>query len=89
MGEAERRVVARCIEIIRETRDGFLSEQYAVGQPIASFSERFACDQAAQAIENEFAMGTIEQCRLLGKPTPAERYRDELAAHARDGGSDA
>jgi hypothetical protein len=71
----ERRLIARCIEIVRETRDGFLSEEYAVGQPLASFQERFACDQAAKAIEDEFAMGTNEQCRLLGKPTPAEQYR--------------
>jgi len=69
------RAVARCIEIARETRDGFLSEQYAVGQPMSSFLERFACDQVAQAIETEFAMGTTEQRALLGKPTLAEEAR--------------
>jgi len=71
---AERWAIARCIEIVRETRDGFLSEKYAVGQPIASFAERFACDQAASAIENEFGLGTIEQCKLLGKPTPFDVF---------------
>jgi hypothetical protein len=74
------RAVARCIEIARETRDSFLSEQYAVGQPLSSIMERFACDQVAQAIENEFTLGTIEQCRLLGKPTPAERLQQGEAA---------
>lgn len=28
----------------------FLSEEYAVGQPISSIQERFACEQCAQAI---------------------------------------
>jgi len=28
----------------------FLSEQYAVNQPMSSFMERFACGQCAQAI---------------------------------------
>lgn len=74
IGTIERRGAARAIEIVRETRDEFLSEHYAVGQPAASFNERFACDQAASAIENEFGLGTIEQCRLLGKPTPFEVY---------------
>jgi len=74
--DPSRVAIARCIAIARETRDGFLSEEYAVDQPLSSFQERFACDQVAQAIENEFAMGTIEQCQLLSKPTPFERYRD-------------
>lgn len=74
-----RRAVARCIEIVRETRDGFLSEQYAVDQPMSSFLERFACDQVAEAIQQEFGMGTIEQCKLLGKPTPAEQLASQGA----------
>lgn len=59
------RAVAQCIAIVREVRDGFLSEEYATGQPVSSFTERFACDQAASAIENHFAIGTTEQHKLL------------------------
>jgi hypothetical protein len=55
MTSTNAKVVARCIEIIREVRDGFLSEEYAVDQPLSSLSERFACDQAVAAIETEFA----------------------------------
>ena len=36
--------------ICEQTRDGFLSEQYATGQPTSSFNERFACGQCAAAI---------------------------------------
>lgn len=75
MEDEVRAAIARCIEIARETRDGFLSEEYATGQPLSSFQERFACNQVAEAIENEFGIGTNEQCRLLGKPTPIEQYR--------------
>ena len=65
--EAKRRAVARCLQIIRETRDGFLSPEYAVDQPLSSIMERFACDQCALAIEDEFALGTFEQRKLLGE----------------------
>jgi hypothetical protein len=54
---------ARCIEVIREVRDAFLSEEYAVGQPLASFSERFASDQAIAAIEEEIAAVTLRASR--------------------------
>ncbi len=53
--------VARCLEIAREVRDGFLSEEYAVGQPLASLNERFACDQIIAAIEREFASNPIAE----------------------------
>lgn len=79
---AIRRGVARCIEIARETRDGFLSPEYATDQPMSSFQERFACDQVAQAIENEFALGTIEQCQLLGKPTPFDQHAAAIRSSA-------
>jgi hypothetical protein len=36
--------------ICEEQQRGFLSEQYAVNQPLSSFSERFACGQCAKAI---------------------------------------
>lgn len=52
--KATRAAVTRCLEIVRRVRDGFLSEEYAVGQPLSSFNERFACDQVEQAIEQEF-----------------------------------
>jgi hypothetical protein len=54
--------------ITREKRDEFLSDQYATGQPLSSFNERFACDEVARAIEDDFAIGTIEQRDLLGLP---------------------
>ena len=75
---AVRQAIARCIEIVREVRDEFLSEQYATPQPLGSFQDRFACEQVAEAIEAAFGMGTNEQCRLLGKPTPMERYRQQI-----------
>lgn len=34
----------------RKQQQDFLSPQYAVGQPISSFSERFACSECAAAI---------------------------------------
>lgn len=74
--DPSRVAVARCLEIVREVQTAFLSKDYAAGQPIASFNERFACDQVASAIEQEFALGTVEQCKLLGKPTPFELWRD-------------
>lgn len=75
--EIDRFTVARCIELAREVRDDFLSEEYAVGQPEASFSERFASERVAQRLENEFGLGTIEQCKLLGRPTPFQQYKNQ------------
>lgn len=37
-------------KICEEQQRSFLSEQYAVNQPLSSFSERFACGQCAKAI---------------------------------------
>ena len=45
---------ARCIAIAEQVRDGFLSEEYAVGQPLSSIQERFACNQVIEAIRAEF-----------------------------------
>lgn len=75
--ERERWAVARCIELVREVCDDFLSPDYATPQPVGSFVERFACSLVAERLENEFGLGTIEQCRLLGKPTPFELYAAE------------
>jgi len=83
--EVERKTVARCIEIIREQREGFLSEQYATPQPIGSFNERFACDACADAIATEFGMGSEEQRALVGKPSHADEHRAALATHPSTG----
>ena len=76
--ELDRYTLARCLEIIRNVRDEFLSDTYAENQPASSFAERFACGQVAERIENEFGLGTSEQCDLLGKPRPIEVYRASL-----------
>jgi hypothetical protein len=39
-----------CIAAIEKQKASFASEQYAVGQPLSSFQERFACDQCIDAI---------------------------------------
>ena len=39
-----------CIAAIEKQKASFASEQYAVGQPLSSFLERFACDQCIDAI---------------------------------------
>ena len=36
--------------VAEEVRDGFLSPEYATGQPLSSFQERFACNQVVDAI---------------------------------------
>ena len=78
MAEGHREAVARCIQIIFETRDGFLSPEYATDQPISSVMERFACDRCIDAISSEFAMGSNEQRQLVGRPTHLEEYRASL-----------
>ena len=47
-------VAIRCAAIAREQARSFLSERYAVGQPMASLTERIVCEMVAQAIEQEF-----------------------------------
>lgn len=42
--------VKACIAIIEAQKASFASEQYAVGQPLSSFQERFACDQCIDGI---------------------------------------
>jgi hypothetical protein len=37
-------------QICEQNMRDFLSEEYAVGQPLSSFSERFACKQCARDI---------------------------------------
>jgi hypothetical protein len=60
---------------VRDVEKEFLSPEYAKEQPVASFNERFACSQVAERIEDEFGIGTNEQCDLLGKPRPIDVYR--------------
>ena len=45
-----RDAIEACARIAEKERDGFLSPQYATGQPLSSLMERFACDQIARAI---------------------------------------
>ena len=42
--------MAEAARICEEQQRVFLSEQYAVNQPLSSFSERFACGLCAKAI---------------------------------------
>ena len=43
-------VVEEAIEACKKQERDFLDPAYTAGQPLASFSERFACDQCARAI---------------------------------------
>jgi hypothetical protein len=43
-------VVEEAIEACKKQERDFLDPAYTTGQPLASFSERFACDQCARAI---------------------------------------
>lgn len=42
----------RCAQACEDQAASFLSPQYATGQPLSSFPERFACQQCADAIRN-------------------------------------
>ena len=42
----------RCVGVAVQQAQEFLSPDYAEGQPLASFSERFACDEVAKAIRS-------------------------------------
>lgn len=53
----------RAALICEEQARDFLSPQYATGQPLSSFNERFACDECARAIRAEIAI-------LAALPTP-------------------
>jgi hypothetical protein len=47
---ARQAAMEEAAKICEEQQRSFLSEQYAVNQPMSSFSERFACGQCAKAI---------------------------------------
>lgn len=39
------------LRIVKEQKAVFASDEYAVGQPLSSFAERFACDAIAESIQ--------------------------------------
>lgn len=42
----------RCAKVCEAAAKQFLSPEYATGQPLSSFSERFACDTCAEGIRS-------------------------------------
>ena len=42
----------RAAKVCEDQSKAFLSPEYATGQPLSSFSERFACDLCASAIRS-------------------------------------
>lgn len=52
--------IEECAKACEQQAKDFLSPEYATGQPLSSFSERFACGQCAEAI-----------CSLAPPPPPA------------------
>lgn len=42
----------RCAKVCEDQKAGFLSPEYASNQPLGSLTERFACDECAQAIRS-------------------------------------
>jgi len=40
----------KAYEACKKVQEGFLSPEYSLGQPLASFSERFACGECIDAI---------------------------------------
>ena len=50
-------------EACAKQRDDFLSPQYAVGQPISSMMERFACDECGNAIRAMSAADVLKEMK--------------------------
>ena len=44
-------VIDECIAAIRVQQASFASSEYAVGQPLSSFQERFACGRCIEELE--------------------------------------
>lgn len=42
----------RCAKVCEAAAKQFLSPEYATGQPLSSFAERFACDTCAEGIRS-------------------------------------
>lgn len=64
------------IEAIEAQKASFASNEYAVGQPLSSFAERFACDQIAAAINALPAVTVTDDVVWEGKVA----YETELKA---------
>lgn len=60
--QARRQAYEECAAICEAQKQEFLSEQYAVGQPISSIRERFACTQIEEAIRAK-----LDTTRAIGK----------------------
>ena len=43
LDEARRKAIEECMAVVIEMREGFLSPEYATGQPLSSMNERIAC----------------------------------------------
>jgi len=53
MAKATRRAtIEECAKVAEAKAAEYLSPEYATGQPMSSFSERFACGQIADAIRS-------------------------------------
>jgi hypothetical protein len=50
LGAALRVALEAAAKAVKQVSDGFLSEEYATPQPVGSIQERFACEQAIDAI---------------------------------------
>ena len=48
--QCEADTILRCAAVCDEQEQDFLSPEYAVGQPLSSLNERFACRQVKDAI---------------------------------------
>lgn len=48
--QCEADTIRRCAEVCDEQAQEFLSPEYAAGQPLSSFNERFACGEVKKAI---------------------------------------
>ena len=51
LADARERALGEAVAACREQQQVFLSPEYATGQPLASFQERFACGRCLQEIE--------------------------------------
>ena len=61
------RIMEEAARICERQQEIYLSPQYAIGQPLSSFAERFACGQCAKAIRD--AAGILDP---HGDKTPAQ-----------------
>lgn len=50
--QIRRDTIEECARVAEAKAAEFLSPEYAVGQPLSSFNERFACEQVASAIRS-------------------------------------